>query len=50
MSEKGLRYISLVGVKFAEHIVSQRINHILVAVVHIGACQYKVDQFPFFVT
>ena len=50
MSEKRLRYISLVGIKFAEHLVCQRVNHILVAVIHIGTCQYEVDQFPFFVT
>ena len=44
MPEKRLRDISFVGVKFAEHLVSQRINDVLVAVVHVGTGQDKVNQ------
>ena len=47
MSKRDCDIYPLVGVKFAEHLVSQRINHIIVTVVYIGACQYEVDQFPF---
>ena len=48
-SKKRLRYIALICVKFAEHLVSQRVNDIIVTVVHIGLCQYEVDNLTFLI-
>lgn len=49
MSEKGLGDVSLVRVKFAEHLVCQGVNDGLIAVVDIGAGQDEVHKLPFLV-
>ena len=48
-SEKGLGYIALVRIKFAGHLVSQRVNDIFIAVIDIGPRQYKVNNLTFFI-
>ena len=48
-SEQRLRDISLVGIQFAEHLVCQSVNDVLIAIVDIGFGQYEVDDLTLFI-
>lgn len=48
-SEKRLGNIAFIRIQFPKHLVCQRVNNILVAVIYIGLCQYEVDNLTFLI-